>query len=44
MVMKIWIILPQNNWVMATYVETSKAFKSDIRFLRETANRLGAKL
>lgn len=32
------------DWVMATYVETSKAFKSDIRFLRETANRLGAKL
>tara|TARA_B100000963_G_scaffold218318_1_gene190390 strand:- start:28434 stop:29735 length:1302 start_codon:yes stop_codon:yes gene_type:complete len=32
------------DWVMATYVETSKAFKSDIRRLRETADRLEAKL
>ncbi len=32
------------DWIMATYVETSVGFKSDIKFLRKTADRLGAKL
>jgi len=32
------------DWVMATYVEISKAFKSDIRHLRKTADNLEAKL
>lgn len=32
------------DWIMATYVETSTAFKSDIKILRNLANKLGAKL
>ena len=32
------------DWIMATYVETSIGFKSDIKMLRDLANKLGAKL
>ena len=32
------------DWIMATFVETSTGFKSDIKELKNLANKLGAKL